>query len=230
MQSLITTDPPPFVERRRLPARPAVRVEAAAPPAFEAMLAAFDGLAFGLAVVDEAMALGYANAAAVSLFASAGWSLRDGVLRSGLAGEQALWAEALAEVCHDGRRRLVELQVGDDPVYAALAPLSAGGRAQASVTFGRLEICSAVELQLFAKQCRLTGAESLVLEKIAAGRSVAEIASEHGVEPSTVATQAAAIRDKTGCRSVRALLEQLSCLPALRPLGQGAGIDRLRWS
>ncbi|MDE1948776.1 MAG: hypothetical protein KGI35_09190, partial [Burkholderiales bacterium] len=139
-------------------------------------------------------------------------------------------AEALTDVCLGGRRRLVEMRMGETPVFAALAPLPAAGRHLATVTFGRLEICSAVELQLFAKQCRLTGAESQVLEKIAAGRSVAEIAHEHGVEPSTVATQSAAIRDKTGCRSVRALLDRLSRLPALRPAGLGAGAERLRWS
>ena len=184
-------------------------------PTLDCLLPALDALAFGVAVLEPDLRLVYANAAARALLRRAGCEFDAGALRPHGA-DRAAWLDALDQVCSHQRRRLLELGRDDTRQFAALTPADWHGVGVAVVTFGRFELCGALELQLFSTLHGLSGAESRVLAKIACGLRAAEIARVHGVALSTVATQVTAIRAKTCCASVRELLDKLGRLPPLR--------------
>jgi DNA-binding CsgD family transcriptional regulator len=203
------------------PAAAAAGAAAVAPPSaagalMPLLLAGLDTLAQGVALVDEDFHVVYANAAARAAFARCGCLVAGGQLRCRRPADQALWCQALHKVCGGERRELIELCGGEAPTFAALVPAPGMGRCWAFVTFGRDELCGALELQLFASRHGLTYAECEVLRKLSCGLKPAEIAQAHGVAISTVLTQVAAVRAKTVCSSVRQLLSRLSRLPQLR--------------
>jgi DNA-binding CsgD family transcriptional regulator len=181
----------------------------------DCLLPALDTLAFGVAVLETELGIVYANAAARALLLRAGCALDAGALRP-RGADRAAWVDALDQVCSHQRRRLLELGGGDTRQFVALTPANWHGIGVAVVTFGRFELCGALELQLFSTFHGLSGAESRVLAKLACGLRAAEIARVHGVALSTVATQVTAIRAKTCCASVRELLDELGRLPPLR--------------
>ncbi|MBB3180233.1 helix-turn-helix transcriptional regulator [Variovorax sp. Sphag1AA] len=97
-------------------------------------------------------------------------------------------------------RRLVVCvsQVRESPAYAAAWP-------RAKVLMVLLDGCARPEdevrwLTCLGSHFRLTTAERFILERIAAGRTVEEIAHEKSVIPATVRTHLTSIFDKTGRR------------------------------
>ena len=54
-----------------------------------------------------------------------------------------------------------------------------------------------------------------MLQSLCKGLGPTEIAAEHAVAISTVRTQLAAIRSKTGVSSLRGLVNEVACLPPL---------------
>jgi DNA-binding CsgD family transcriptional regulator len=194
----------------------AAPLSAAAGALMPLLLAGLDTLAQGVALVDQEFRVAYANASARATLARCGWLVVGGQLRCARPADQALWSQALHKVCGSERRELIELCAGDAPTFAALVPAPGPGRCWAFVTFGRDELCGALELQLFASRHGLTYAECEVLRKLSLGLKATEIAQAHGVAISTVLTQVAAVRAKTLCSSVRQLLSRLSRLPQLR--------------
>lgn len=183
-----------------------------------ALTTGLDRLSHGVALLDVDGHAWYANAAAHTLFSRAGWC----VSVCGTEGERRPlstdWAPTLRQVCLQGRRELLRMATPHALVVAALTPLAITGEVLAFTVFGRDELCGSVELQMFALQFQLTNAETMVLRQLARGLDAAAIALEHGVARTTVLTQIAAIRSKTQCASVRALLGTLARMPPIRPL------------
>jgi DNA-binding CsgD family transcriptional regulator len=184
-------------------------------PSPAAAFAALEGLAHGVAVLDEAGHIDYSNPAARALLQRASWSCANNILRGSDAQEQTAVAQALQRVCRQGRMQLISL--GRGMTHAALAPIDIGEHRRALLTLGREAVCGAIELQLFAASCELTLAESRVLSHLTRGLRPAEIARLHGVCESTVLTQVASLRNKTRSNSVRDLLDHVSRLPGLAP-------------
>lgn len=181
------------------------------------LLVGLDSSAQGVALLSDGSCLIYSNIMARATLARAGWSIDDGRLRGPNESARASWQAALVEVCQRGRHQLFELSATGSCRFAALVPVVVKNQRCAFVSFGRHELCGALELQLFASRHGLTYAEGRVLGKLALGLRSAEIAQAHDVSLSTVQTQVAAIRSKTLSSSVRQLLSTLSCMPALRP-------------
>lgn len=185
----------------------------------EPLLAGLDGLAHGVAVLDAAGHVKYANAAARSVMAELGWG-GDSARVSAMAPVPARhWSDALHRVCHRGFRELLHVPQGEGFCYAAVAPVKVRDVSFAFVTFGRDELCGPVELQMFAQHCGLTSAEGMVLRQLCRGLTAAQIAQAHGVALCTVLSQIAAIRNKTLVKSVRELLDSLSRMPPLMAVG-----------
>jgi DNA-binding CsgD family transcriptional regulator len=180
-----------------------------------AAFAALEGLAQGVAVLDEVGHIDYSNPAARALLHRAGWGCADGSLRGPDATEQSAVSRALQRVCRQGWMQLVS--VGGGATHAALSPVDIGPHRRALLTLGREAVCGAIELQLFAANCELTLAESRVLSHLTRGLRPAEIARLHGVRESTVLTQVASLRNKTRSTSVRDLLDHVSRLPGFAP-------------
>ncbi|MFT3717111.1 helix-turn-helix transcriptional regulator [Pseudorhodoferax sp.] len=183
---------------------------------WSALLAGLDRCAQGVALLDAGGRRWFANAAARLAFQRLGWSA--GALP--LGPQAAAWTAALDQVCHRGRRELLELDLAPPRhgITVALMPVAVPGARLAFALFGRDDICGSVELQQFALHHRLTGAETQVLGLLCKGLAAADIARTHGVTKATVLTQIAAIRAKTQCTSVRALLAEMARMPQLVPL------------
>ena len=80
---------------------------------------------------------------------------------------------------------------------------------------GKRKMCEQLTIEWFARSRSLTVAETTVLKGLCAGLAPQEIAARQGVELSTVRTQIGSIRAKTGSRSIKALVRQISMLPPL---------------
>lgn len=209
----ITVTPP-----RAIAGMPAWSAAAERVDALEFLMEGLDCLAHGVALLDADSSVVYANVAARSLFEQAGWQIAcDGVLRNPRASVDESWRVALRQASLQGRRQLVELMSDDGAQYVALTPVVVGGVARIFVTGGRRELCGQPELQLYATQRGLTGAENQVLSKLAVGLKPAQIAQAHGVALSTILTQVAAVRQKTMAASIRHLQGIVARLPPLRP-------------
>jgi DNA-binding CsgD family transcriptional regulator len=94
------------------------------------------------------------------------------------------------------------------------------GRTEGSalLVFGRRQVCEPLSVQFFAREHRLTTAETAVLHGLAEGLRPAEIAKDAGVPMSTVRTQITSIRLKTGARSIGELVRLVTVLPPIVPL------------
>lgn len=181
-----------------------------------ALRAGLDRLAHGVALLDEAGTVRFANACARALWSRLDWtpSAESASLRL-----PPCWAHALVQVCAKGKRELLRVRMPDDTtVSAVLSPLALPQAQLAFVVFGRDELCGSVELQMFALRHQLTHAETMVLRQLCRGLNAAAIAQDHGVARTTVLTQIAAIRAKTQSTSVRSLLDALARMPPVRAL------------
>jgi DNA-binding CsgD family transcriptional regulator len=80
---------------------------------------------------------------------------------------------------------------------------------------GKRRVCEALSVDAYARSHGLTLAEARVLERLASGEAPCQAAQVLGVAISTVRTQIGQIRQKTGARSIRALLREIATLPPL---------------
>ena len=70
---------------------------------------------------------------------------------------------------------------------------------------------------MFARSQNLSPSEEAVLLALCRGSSIPEIAADHKVAESTVRSQIKALREKTGCGSIRALMQRVHSLPPVVP-------------
>ncbi len=120
---------------------------------------------------------------------------------------------AACTACCGWDRTMCTSSVALSPLDRELAPR------RVLCKFGRRGLCNPLALQCYASSFRLSSAESNVLQQLCDGADPHAIARRQGVALSTVRTQIAAIRGKTGTRSVGDLLRTLARLPAVGGLG-----------
>ena len=135
-------------------------------------------------------------------------------LRTAVPADQRQLDQALAAAACQ-RRSLLRLEgAPDDPPIAVvpLAGVHGSGGASMVLLFGRRRACETLSLSLYARLQGLTPAESTVLEGLCRGLRPAAVARELGVALSTVRSQVLAVRAKTGCASIRALVELVATL------------------
>jgi DNA-binding CsgD family transcriptional regulator len=125
-----------------------------------------------------------------------------------------------------GLRRLLRLGTGARRVSISVVPLRQGPRPASAATLlvlGKRQLCSALSVQAYAGSVGLTAAETRVLELLCGGARPTAVAAQLGVALSTVRTQIASIRAKTGVASLRELVQLVAVLPplvgALRSVG-----------
>jgi DNA-binding CsgD family transcriptional regulator len=208
------------------PAAPAARGPGAAPghgapPAW--LVATLEHIGRGIVVVAALGRVVYANRLARQALEAEGHPLRiaEGALLARPGADAGALADALEAAQRRGLRRLLELGRGrPDAMAVAVLPLPAdalgpgtGGTALVSLPLARRT--QDLALAAYARVCELTAAETAVLEALAAGASPAEIAREKGVAMSTVRTQICQLRLKTGCRSIRQLVQRVLGLPPM---------------
>lgn len=120
--------------------------------------------------------------------------------------------DALREAAGRGLRRLLSLGDGDTRQLAALVPVQPD---VAALLLGRTRVSEDLSVQCFARAHQMTAAETRVLTALGRGDSPAQIASDQGVKLSTVRTQIAALRDKTGASSITDLVRLVAALPPM---------------
>jgi DNA-binding NarL/FixJ family response regulator len=95
------------------------------------------------------------------------------------------------------------LEAGSPTVLALLTRQSA---------FDNLAEC------MYARTQRLSPSEELVMIGLCRGLEVSDIARENGVAQSTVRSQVNSLREKTGCPSIRRLIQRIHSLSPVVPV------------
>ena len=179
---------------------------------------ALDALPQAVLLVDGALGLVHANAAAEALLAAGdGVSARAGWLALAQPRSQAALADALARLggvaCGAGEslgQRGIGIPVqrkSGMPMVAHVLPLRTGElrsgvsqRAVAAVFIADAAQPPQMPQTALALLYDLTPAEARVFELVAGGATPAAIAARLGLAPSTVKTHLLRVFDKTGCR------------------------------
>ena len=144
-----------------------------------------------------------------------GLCVLDGRLSTVLPTDAEQLENALCRA-QSGVRALISLGGKDHTTSVAVVPLTAPNtQPYALLVFAKQQLCDSSTVALFARERGLTGAESNVLASICSGKRPAEIASQLGVQISTVRSQLRSIRVKTRCDTIRQLVETVSILPPM---------------
>jgi len=118
-----------------------------------------------------------------------------------------------------GRWSMVQLVHDADRLVLAIMPLSRSadgtGEDPVLIVLGVDSPCDGLAIEFFASSHALTPAEIRVLRGLKEGLSPRQLAREHDVALSTVRTQIASMRSKTGARGIAELVRTLSCLPPI---------------
>jgi DNA-binding CsgD family transcriptional regulator len=164
-----------------------------------------DHIDYGIACVDDRGVLLHCNRAARDCWPHVHVE-RDPIL------------SAIRAASTKGVRRLVDVRCGDRRLQVAVVPLSepacAGG--QVLLVFSKSSVCERLSSYWYGVAKGLTAAEQGVLEEIAQGWSPRDIAERHQVSLTTIRTQIASVREKTGAESIYALLREVAQLPPIR--------------
>ncbi len=195
--------------------------EAGADGASALLALLLDELAHGVLVISAQARILHVNLAARR-------ELDHAVLLKASAGELQLvspannWTfkKAVGQAA-DGSRSLVELSAGDMVFTLALVPLDrqAGTRCHRIAVFlSRSGVWESGVFAAFARSHGLTRTEARVLVLLCGCLSTPQIADQMNVAVSTVRSHVRSLCDKTACRGVRELVNQVAILPPLRPL------------
>lgn len=191
---------------------------------------ALDALASAVLLVDGALTIVHANAAAEALLAERDALHAQAGRQLHLASQpaQAALGDAVARVATGGvalgQRGLgipVARKNGAAPLVAHVLPLQAGElrngisqRAVAAVFVADAAVPAPMPAQALALLYDLTPAEVRVFELIAHGHVPGEVAVRLGLAPSTIKTHLLRVFDKTGCRRQADLVRLAASLSA----------------
>ena len=210
-------------ERRRSP-RPRVDVS----PASTTLLRLFNELAYGLIVVDANRQVVHINRAARGALAREqrlrvrgraleAWCERDAkvfadAMHRAFSGRRAAMKIGASKGTAQGTIILVPLPVSVSPF--TLNPSQVG---HIALVFERAACAESLSIAFYAQNHGLTSGEERVLRALNEDQSVGEVASTLGTAVSTIRTHVNHIREKTGARSLRALVANLRSVPPLMP-------------
>ncbi len=142
----------------------------------------------------------------------------DGKLTAAQRSDAAELADAMIAARTRGIRKLLSLGGKGNRVSVSVMAMPASDQdphGAILLVMGKRQVCGDLAVFWFARSHGLTQAECTVLQSLCKGLGPSEIAQEHAVAISTVRTQLAAIRSKTGTTSLRDLVNEVACLPPL---------------
>lgn len=178
--------------------------------------ACLDLLDHGVVVVDAHLQVQHCNAPARRVLAQqAPLRLDSGFLMGATkALTQLLLSKAKEAVA--GTHTLVVLAHQAAGITLTFAPLrTPDGAPQVMVSMPRCPMAQDLVIALYAKATGLTAAEASLLHAVVEGQTGSDIAHARNVSPETVRSQLRAVRDKTGCHTLRAVVKKVSELPPL---------------
>jgi DNA-binding CsgD family transcriptional regulator len=177
---------------------------------------ALDAIDYGAVLLDRDGRLLHSNRQArLRLHAGQSVSLSASGLRFQRAADRARVQAAIDAAAHSGRRQLLCIDAGKDPLDMAVMPVShdADGGEAVLLLLSRARLCEPLSVEFFARTRGLSGAESRVLEVLCTGARPADIAATLNLQVETVRTHIGRIRAKTGARGMDELLQQIARLP-----------------
>ncbi|WP_374413060.1 helix-turn-helix transcriptional regulator [Hydrogenophaga sp.] len=184
------------------------------------LLRVLDEVDYGLLVIGARGRVRHANHLARHELAAARVIMTHGGALLGRSTDLTMQIQSGLEQALRGQRRLLLLRHGQEELSMALVPLShplefdAGG---VLVLLSRKNAGDHLALRMYARMQNLSPSEEAVLLALCKGASIPEIAKEHKVAESTVRSQIKALREKTGCGSIRALMQRVHSLPPVVP-------------
>lgn len=196
------------------PEAPLHSIPAAEPPSTSTLLArTLDEVDFGIALLRaDGEVLHLNHRARRALHGDGPLHVQANRLSAHECSAMARLNHALHDAALRGLRRLLTIGTGSARLVVALVPVQAG---IAALLLGRTDVCEDLSIQCFARQHELTAAETRVFAALGRGALPSEIAREQGVKLSTVRTQIAAVRHKTGTPSIGALVRLAAGLPPM---------------
>jgi DNA-binding CsgD family transcriptional regulator len=189
----------------------------------ELLLSVLDEIDHGVILINDRRSICYTNhLARHELDTRRAICISAQTLTVALPGQEEQLERALGSAFR-GHRSMVELGLGKTTLALALVPLNRtveqGPRASAHVLAlcGKRQVHESLTLQFFARARKLSAAEVNVLEGLCSGLKPEDIARQNGVCLSTVRSQIASMRQKTGAKSIRELMDRVSALPPMVP-------------
>jgi DNA-binding CsgD family transcriptional regulator len=185
------------------------------------MALVLDEIDYGLLLVGPPNQVLHANhAAREELDSEHPLLLDDNCLGARLARDQLALTDAVSAASRRGLRRMLSVGDGVHKAGVSVEPGATGvgggsGGGATLLVLGKRQVCGALSAQGFARSQGLSPGEAQVLSSLCEGIRPADIARRNGVAISTVRTQIANIRQKTGADSIRDLIHQVAVLPPL---------------
>lgn len=184
------------------------------------LLRIMDEIDYGVLVIDGQGRLRHVNHLARHEMASRRLIMTHGNLLLGCTTEFTEQIQCAMEQALRGQRRLLLLNQDDKELSMVFIPLSHPLESDAPtvlVLLSRQSACENLAVRMYARAQHLSPSEESVMMGLCRGLSIPEIAQNHGVAQSTVRSQIKALREKTGCSSIRKLLQRINSLPPVVP-------------
>ncbi len=184
------------------------------------LLRVLDEIDYGLMVIDAQGRLCHVNHLARHELASARMIQMQGAQLAGCTIDLTAQIQEALDFSSKGQRRLVFLSQGGRELSLAFIPLShrfESDEPHTLVLLSRQSACDNLAVRMFARAQSLSPTEESVLMQLCSGNEIPEIAKNNKVAESTVRSQIKALREKTGCSSIRQLLLRVNSLPPVVP-------------
>ncbi len=189
-----------------------------------ALLRLFNELAYGLIVVDADRQVVHINRAARGALArEQHLRVRGRALQAWRERDAPVFSRAL-DNAFSGKR--ASMKIGESQGTIMLVPLPGSVSAAATrdvlvghiaLVFERSACAESLSIAFYAQNHGLTSGEERVLRALNEDQSVGEVADSLGTAVSTIRTHVNHIREKTGARSLRALVANVRSVPPLMP-------------
>ena len=188
--------------------------------AHDLLLRVLDEVDYGLLVIDAQSRILHANHLARQELSSGRVIVTHARALLGRNTDLTVKLQGALEQALRGQRKLLQLKQGDHELSVAFVPLCLPLEFDAQsvlVLLSRKNASDNQALRMFARSQSLSPSEEAVLLALCRGASIPGIAADHKVAESTVRSQIKALREKTGCGSIRALMQRVHSLPPVVP-------------
>jgi DNA-binding CsgD family transcriptional regulator len=184
------------------------------------LLRVLDEVDYGLLVIDAQSHIRHANHLARHEMSVGRLILSHARSLLGRSADISAQIQAALEQALRGQRRLVLLKDGEHELSLAFVPLSHPLEFDSPavlVLLSRQNVCENLALRMYARAQNLSPSEEAVLLALCRGLTIPDIAKDHHVAQSTVRSQIKALREKTGCCSIRSMMQRVHSLPPVVP-------------
>ena len=184
------------------------------------LLRVIDEIDYGILVINAQREILQANHLARHELLTGHWMASVNNLLTGRSIDLCGQIEqGLKHACR-GQRKLVFLDSSQGDMPVAFIPLTHPVETDTPtvlVLLTRQKVCDNLAVRMYARAQCLSPSEESVMIGLCRGLEVSDIARENGVAQSTVRSQVKSLREKTGCPSIRRLIQRIHSLPPMVP-------------